>query len=511
MKHSSFTLKLALLSALWSGVVTLAIGYSFLSIISHINYQRIDNEIRRMAYPKILRSHELDYWPQFEWSLRFVLGDDEARQFIVKVFDRNGKVLHVSPHKPDSLAEKLSLIPDDAGKPTAALQLPPNPSLRLSPLEPAASEQQPLFGVADVNLFRLAGLPFVRTMRQPTLATFTANGEAWRVAAMGNEQVTLVIGWNLAELQAELGRYRNAFLVAAPTSLLLLFAAGLWLARQALRPVRLIAQTAGHITARNLSQRIPRTGAAREFQQLIEVINGMLDRLECSFQQSSRFSADAAHELKTPLTILQGQIDQALQHAPDGSPEQRAYTNWLDEVQRLKAIVHKLLLLAQVDAGQLTTTRTRVNFSELVESAADDLRDIAPQLVLKTEIASDIWVEADADLLNQLLRNLTSNAVKFNEQQGQIEMQLGALSGVVSLAIANTGQTIPHEDHDQVFDRFYRADKSRGRHVDGVGLGLSLSREIARIHQGDLVLRNDRNGWTTFVLTLPRCQSGQPA
>lgn len=149
-------------------------------------------------------------------------------------------------------------------------------------------------------------------------AQITTDGEAWRVAVMGNEQVTLVIGWNLAELQAELGRYRNAFLIVAPASLLLLFVAGLWLARQALRPVRLIAQTAGHITARNLSQRIPHTSAAREFQHLIEVINNMLDRLERSFQQASRFSADAAHELKTPLTILQGQIDQALQHAPDG-------------------------------------------------------------------------------------------------------------------------------------------------------------------------------------------------
>ncbi|MBI5822336.1 MAG: HAMP domain-containing protein [Verrucomicrobia bacterium] len=510
MKHSSFTLKLALLSALGSGVVTLAIGYSFLSIITQINYQRIDNEIRRLAYPKTLRSHDPDYWPQFEWSLRFILGDEKARQFIVKVFDRNGKVLHVSPHRPGSLADKLSLTPGDSEKHIASIQLPQNPSLRLSPLEPAVSEQQPLFGIADVNLFRLAGLPFVRTMRQPALATFTTDGEAWRVAAMGNEQVTLVIGWNLAELHAELGRYRNAFLIAAPASLLLLFVAGLWLARQALRPVRLIAQTAGHITAQNLSQRIPDTSAAREFQHLIEVINGMLDRLESSFQQASRFSADAAHELKTPLTILQGQIDQALQHAPDGSPEQGAYTNWLDEVQRLKAIVHKLLLLSQVDAGHLRATLTRVNLSELVESAAEDLRVIAPQLVLRPEIAPDIWVEADADLLNQLLCNLTSNAVKFNEQRGQIEIHLRSLAGVTSLAIANTGQTIPRKDHDQVFDRFYRADKSRGRHVDGVGLGLSLSREIARIHHGNLALQNDRDGWTTFVLTLPRCQSGQP-
>jgi heavy metal sensor kinase len=340
-------------------------------------------------------------------------------------------------------------------------------------------------------------------MRMPVYATLNANGNAWRIAAMGSEQFTMIIGKNLAELHTELGRYRNAFLIAAPTALLLLFAAGLLLARQALQPVQIIAQTTGSITAQRLSQRVSYTSTAREFQHLIQVINGMLERLEQSFQQASRFSADAAHELKTPLTILQSQIEHALQTASDASPEQQTYTAWLEEVQRLKAIVRKLLLLAQADSGRLQMTLTRVNFSELVESAVDDIQIIAPQLSLRTEIAKDVSLEADADLLNQVLRNLTSNAVKFNENKGQIEMQLQQLSGVAALTVANTGQTIPPEDFERVFQRFYRADKSRGRQVDGVGLGLSLSREIARAHRGDLILQNTRPGWTEFVLTLP--------
>lgn len=503
MTTSSFKLKFALLSALLSGIVLLAIGCSLLFIISEASYRQVDSEIGTVAYPKVRRLREPDYWPSFETSLRFIFGDEAALQFIVKVFDHNGQVLYASPHWPKPGVDRLLIARDDAGKQTASLQLSANPLLQLTPLEPAASRQRPLFGISDVELFRLVGLPFARTLRAPVFATISADGKTWRTLVMGNEKYTLIVGKSLAETNARLKQYYIAFAIAVPIAIILLLTVGLLLARQALRPVQLIAQTASHITVQYLWQRVPPTSAASEFQHLIGVINEMLDRLERSFQQASRFSADAAHELKTPLTILQGQIDQALQTAPDGSPEQQVYTDWIQEVQRLGAIVRKLLLLAQADSGQLQLTLSRVNLSVLVASTEDDLRVIAPHLSVRMDIARDVWVEADADLLNQLLRNLTSNAVKFNEEHGQIEIQLRMLSGLATLSIANTGRTIPPEDRDRVFHRFYRADRSRGRCVDGVGLGLSLSREIARAHHGDLVLRSERPGWTEFVLTLP--------
>ncbi len=501
MKPISFTLKIALLSLLLSGTVLLTFGYIFYSVVYHIGCQ--NTEIEQAAYSKVLWLHTPDYWPKFEASLRFAFGDEEERLFIIKVFDRDGKAIHASPHWPATLTDNLLPAPGDFEKPNVSAPSPPKPLWGILGLNPDPSLRHNALIAFCAPILHKAGIPFANALRIPSFATLTVNGTVWRIVVMGNEQVTVFFGRNMTGPLADLKQYRNAFLIAASIALLLLFAVGLQLARQALRPVQLIAQTANNITVQHLSQRVPSMSASPEFQNLIQVINGMLERLERSFQQASRFSADAAHELNTPLTILQGQIDHAIQNTPDGSPEQQTYTGWLQEVQRLKTIVRKLLLLAQADSGHLCMTLSRVNLSELAESAADDLRVMAPQFPLRPDIARDVWVEADADLLTQLLRNLTSNAVKFNEDRGQIEIQLRVLAGVATLTIANTGQTIPPEDRDRLFHRFYRADKSRGHHVDGVGLGLSLSREIARAHHGDLVLQGDRPGWIVFVLTMP--------
>ena len=168
---------------------------------------------------------------------------------------------------------------------------------------------------------------------------------------MGTDRMTIMVGVNLAGFYEDTARYRWAFLAIVPLALLLLAGGGWLIAVRALRPVSLITNTAERITARALDQRIPQVNADRELARLVEVINGMLDRLEKSFSQAVRFSADAAHELQTPLTILQGELDYALQHAPDGSEEQQRYSGLLEEVQRLKAIVQKLLILARADAG----------------------------------------------------------------------------------------------------------------------------------------------------------------
>jgi heavy metal sensor kinase len=308
----------------------------------------------------------------------------------------------------------------------------------------------------------------------------------------------------LAEVDADLRRSRNAFLLAVPAILALLFAAGWILAGRALRPVKAIAQTTAGITAHRLSDRVPPGRAAREFRELIEVINEMLDRLERSFQQAARFSADAAHELKTPLTVLQGQLEAAIQQAAPGSEEQQRYNALLEEAQRLKSIVQKLLLLARADAGQLALNSEPVDLSALLVSVAEDIEIIAPQLRVETQIQSGITVAADSGLLRQAIGNLTSNAVKYNEDGGLVRLTLEADHQSARVTVSNTGPAIPAEERHRIFERFFRADKSRSRQVDGAGLGLSLAREIARAHRGDLFLDPTSDSQTSFVLVLPR-------
>jgi signal transduction histidine kinase len=237
----------------------------------------------------------------------------------------------------------------------------------------------------------------------------------------------------------------------------------------------------------------------------VEVINGMLDRLEKSFGQAVRFSADAAHELQTPLTILQGELDAAVQAATVGSEEQRRYSGLLEEVQRLKAIVQKLLILARVDAGRLDLHLETIDLSAMIESAAEDAGALAPHLQVEKQIVPGVIVKADPDLMGQVVRNLTSNAVKYNHENGLIRFQLSEHGNKAHVTISNTGVPIPAKDREKIFDRFYRVDQSRSSRVPGTGLGLSLAREVVRAHKGELRLDKAMDNLITFSLSLP-CQ-----
>jgi signal transduction histidine kinase len=207
--------------------------------------------------------------------------------------------------------------------------------------------------------------------------------------------------------------------------------------------------------------------------------------------------------LKTPLSILQGELEQALQEAETGSRQQQVYGELLEEVQRLKTIIRRLLLLSLADAGQLELNLRPLDLTATVNALREDLEVLAPRLTVDCDLQTEVWVQADAELLEQVLQNLASNAIKYNRDGGTIALSLRKDAEVAWLTVSNTGPGIPPEDRERVFDRFYRVDKARSREVEGVGLGLSLAREIALAHHGDLLLTDSAPGLTVFVLTLP--------
>ena len=364
------------------------------------------------------------------------------------------------------------------------------------------------------------GGPVPRIKKKPFLATLQTTSGVWRTGIMGSDRITMMVGVNMTSFYDDEARYRRAFLGVIPIVLLLLAGGGWLIAQRALKPVARITRTAEAITARALDQRVPLVGGDSELSRLVEVINGMLDRLEKSFGQAVRFSLDAAHELQTPLTILQGELDDAVQHAIVGSEEQQRYSGLLEEVQRLKAIVQKLLILARADAGRLDLRLTALDLSAMIEAAAEDAGAIAPHLQVEKQIAPGVTVKADSVLMGQVIRNLTSNAVKYNHENGLIRFQLSVRDEIVLVTIANTGAPIPGEDREKIFDRFYRVDQSRSKSVSGSGLGLSLAREIVHAHHGELRLDADtdrdsdpgnpdlkaRRTLVSFTLSLP-CSS----
>lgn len=334
----------------------------------------------------------------------------------------------------------------------------------------------------------------------------TATG-SWRIGIVSSETGRGAIAVSLQTIDQDMAVIRNIFLVAIPSTLLMI-AAGAWvLSGSALQPVRKLTSVIQQVTVTGLNQRVPIGGADVEFVELIEVFNQMMTRLERSFKQSSRFSGDAAHELKTPLAILRGELELAMRQAEPGSTLQQSLSNLMDEVSRLGVIVRKLLLLSLADAGQMSLRRDQVNLAEILGVLVEDIELLAPDLLLKVDLDKNLWVQGDRHLLTQILQNLIDNAIKYNLPEKSAVRWLSitgrAQANKVQITITNASRTIPLEERDRIFDRFYRGDLSRNRKREGFGLGLSLSREIARAHSGELRLDNTPKGQTAFTLTLP--------
>ena len=479
----SFKLKMAVFSLCTSGVILLAFACLFMSVIRRAGLGRVDRHLYALVDGQLRRPLPAEHWARFDESLSALYGENARRRFLIRTLDREGRPIYTSPGWPTTLALDTLLLPARADDPRDRLPPPP-------PRPPRLGEEPP---------------PRRLHVTPPRFLTLRADGRNWRFAVMRNPNVTLFVGTDMADLQAELRRFQLIFAAGVPLGLLLLASGGWLLAVKALRPVKILTDVAAGMTAKGLGQRVHTPDADREFQALIDVINGMLDRLEKSFGQAARFSADAAHELKTPLTILQGQLNQALHKTPDGSDEQRAVASLLEEVLRLKSIVRKLLLLAQSDSGQMRLSLEQVDLNQELESVCGDTALSAPGLTLRKDLAPAVGLLADPDLLRHILHNLFNNAVKYNCEGGVIECCLRQEAERVVLTLANTTPDGMCLERERLFDRFYRGDPSRGRQVDGSGLGLSLAREISRAHGGDLTVDcgETRKGWIAFRLILP--------
>ena len=319
----------------------------------------------------------------------------------------------------------------------------------------------------------------------------------------------------LSEYEAEVRQARRLFFLSMPICLILIGFGGWIVANRALRPVATITGTARHITAQGLDRRIPSdAGDYQEFRELVSVFNRMMDRLEKSFDHAVRFSADASHELKTPIAIMQGELSQALKKCAPGSEEEVALRGVSQECGRLKAITRSLMFLSQADAGRLEANLELVDLSREIEALGEDAEILCEGANLKFEsdIETGIVSRTDPVLLRQALQNLVSNAVKYNETGGWVRMSFGLAEAtgeapeeppLAVFSIANSGPGISSEEREQIFDRFYRADKARGREVDGFGLGLNLAFEIVRVIGGELKLAEADDGLTRFEVIIP--------
>lgn len=288
-------------------------------------------------------------------------------------------------------------------------------------------------------------------------------------------------------------------------ALVIALVGGWILMRRALSPINTLTTTLESIHVDTLGRQLPRSGNGDELDRLAEVFNSMMTRLDQSFTRVREFTINASHELKTPLTIMRGEIETRLRESSPNAADREFLASQLDEIARLAKIVDALTLLAKADTGQLAIAREPVRVDELVRDCFADAQILAQPAHVHVEMntCDEVTVRGDRHRLRQLLLNLTDNAIKYNRPDGRVVIGLSRNNGAVELKIANTGPGIAVEKLPRVFDRFYRGDQAHNGEVEGSGLGLSIVQWIVKAHGGAIELTSNPQQWTTVTVRLP--------
>jgi heavy metal sensor kinase len=280
---------------------------------------------------------------------------------------------------------------------------------------------------------------------------------------------------------------------------------GWWITRRAFQPVTQLTEAVEKIHERNLNSPLPRSHNGDELDRLTEVFNAMTARLDDSFRRIREFTLHASHELKTPLTVLHGEIETQLCAANLPSEQREKLASQLDEIQRLTKIVDGLTLLTKADAGQVALKFEPVSLDEIIREVFEDAQILAKSADISVSLAAcePMKISGDKHRLRQLLLNLADNAVKYNQPGGMVEFSLRRDGADAEIKITNTGTGIPPEILPRVFERFYRGDAAHSSATDGCGLGLSIVQWIAGAHHGAVKIESEPAKLTTVTVGLP--------
>jgi heavy metal sensor kinase len=302
-------------------------------------------------------------------------------------------------------------------------------------------------------------------------------------------------------------RHRFLLVMAAVLPLALLFAGGGgWLlARRALRPVDRMTEAARRISAEQLDARLETTGSGDELDRLAVTLNDMLGRLDTAFQQIRQFSADASHELQTPLTILKGEIEVALRTSRSSQEYQDVLASALEESDRIALLVEALLMLSRADAGVLRMDRQPVDLAELIAEVVEQARVLAETrgVSLESKSVAPLTVLGDCAHLRRLLLNLVDNGIKYTPAGGRVTLSLRQDKEWAALQITDTGIGLAAEEQERVFQRFYRAPEAVSQGKEGSGLGLCIARSIATAHGGRIEVQSAVGCGSRFTVFLP--------
>jgi len=298
-------------------------------------------------------------------------------------------------------------------------------------------------------------------------------------------------------------RFAFWLLGAGGTVLVFGLGGGWWLTSRAIQPVEEMSVAASRISAGNLSERIAGADTDNELGRLAGVLNSTFARLEAAFAQQRQFTADASHELRTPLAVIISEAQTTLARERSSAEYRETVETCLDAAQQMRRLTESLLELARFDASQEYIQREHLDVSETTRACVERIRPLAHQRGIQIHCdLAPVRICGDTDRLGQVITNLLTNAIHYNKPKGEIRVGTRGENGAAIVTVADTGQGIAPEDLPHIFERFYRADKSRSRAAGRSGLGLAISKAIVDAHGGTIEVTSQPGAGTTFTVRL---------
>jgi len=310
---------------------------------------------------------------------------------------------------------------------------------------------------------------------------------------------------SLGPMDSVLNRYLVLLVLSVPAGLIAAIVVGRWTARTALSPLTYLAEATRTIDIEGLRRRLPVRGARDELDDVALAFNQTLVRLEHAVGEMRQFSSALAHELRTPLAALRGDIELAMLEPGADEEVRRRLAGQLEEIDRLKGLIDRILLLARAEAGEIPLTIGTVDLGALAVSLVEQLEPVARAkgLVLRCEHADAVTVPGDADWLKRLVLNLLDNAIKFTPAGGHVVVTVSREGTGARLAVRDTGIGIDPAVAPHIFEHFFRADPARTSGVEGAGLGLSLAKWVVDRHHGRIEVQSQPGHGSIFTALFP--------
>jgi heavy metal sensor kinase len=335
--------------------------------------------------------------------------------------------------------------------------------------------------------------------------TTTIRGKPFRILTAPVNGGIVQLGMPIGQFADMLEKFKWTLIFACPLLLALAAGGGYWMSGRALRPVDEIAMTVARINSENLAERLRMRGTDDELDRLSGLINQMLVRLESAFNRVAQFTADASHELRTPVAIIRT-TGEVMQTSAGGFAEHQAeWIHVVGQARRMSNLIDDLLLLARTDASHSGLAFEGIDLADVVRAAVAEIKILlgSSDLTLTTSIPAACSVTGSADALRRVVLSLLDNAIKYTGAGGEITVRMTIAESRVVVEVCDTGVGIPANDLPHVFDRFYRVSADRSRQTGGAGLGLSIARSLTLLHGGNIEVESESGKGSVFRVILP--------